>query len=74
VFLRAMGGYAGGNTRARVLTIVRNTAWLARNRKCRHMSCRDGGQRGRHRLAKLDASVTKSKKYNMLKGSNSIPK
>src|SRR5262249_15933760 len=31
---RAIGGYAGGNTRAWVLTIVRNTAytWLARNR------------------------------------------
>ena len=31
---RAIGGYAGGNTRAWMLTIVRNTAytWLARNR------------------------------------------
>ena len=31
---RAIGGYAGGNTRAWILTIVRNTAytWLARNR------------------------------------------
>jgi len=31
---RAINGYAGGNTRAWVLTIVRNTAytWLARNR------------------------------------------
>jgi RNA polymerase sigma-70 factor (ECF subfamily) len=31
---RAIDGYAGGNTRAWVLTIVRNTAytWLARNR------------------------------------------
>src|SRR4029453_7601683 len=31
---RAIGGYAGGNTRAWVLTIVRNPAytWLARNR------------------------------------------
>src|SRR5213075_2773821 len=31
---RAVGGYAGGNTRAWMLTIVRNTAytWLARNR------------------------------------------
>src|SRR2546422_9664805 len=31
---RAIGGYAGGNTRALMLTIVRNTAytWLARNR------------------------------------------
>jgi len=31
---RAVGGYAGGNARAWVLTIVRNTAytWLARNR------------------------------------------
>jgi len=31
---RAISGYAGGNTRAWILTIVRNTAytWLARNR------------------------------------------
>jgi RNA polymerase sigma factor (sigma-70 family) len=31
---RAIGGYAGGNTRAWILTIVRNTAytWLAKNR------------------------------------------
>ena len=31
---RSIGGYAGGNTRAWILTIVRNTAytWLARNR------------------------------------------
>jgi RNA polymerase sigma-70 factor (ECF subfamily) len=31
---RTIGGYAGGNTRAWILTIVRNTAytWLARNR------------------------------------------
>src|SRR3954471_14923235 len=31
---RAIDGYAGGNTRAWILTIVRNTAysWLARNR------------------------------------------
>ena len=31
---RAIGGYAGGNSRAWILTIVRNTAytWLARNR------------------------------------------
>src|SRR5947208_13426579 len=31
---RAIGGYAGGNARAWMLTIVRNTAytWLARNR------------------------------------------
>jgi RNA polymerase sigma-70 factor (ECF subfamily) len=40
---RAIGGYAGGNTRAWVLTIVRNTAytWLARNRSAVVMAVDD---------------------------------
>jgi len=40
---RAIGGYAGGNTRAWMLTIVRNTAytWLARNRSAVVMAVDD---------------------------------